>query len=137
MPKTLIHNDFNPRNIAFRRSSQEPVLCAYDWELATLHLPQHDLAELLVFTLTDKASQEEVKEYADYHRQMLEQASGTRIGKEQWLEGYELCLLELMVNRIAMYLMAHSFRHYKFMERVVKTAIHLLSLCQESKFSAN
>ena len=50
MPRTLVHNDFNPRNIAFRRTAEGPVLCAYDWELATLHLPQHDLAELLGFT---------------------------------------------------------------------------------------
>src|SRR3712207_1786682 len=35
LPRTLIHNDFNPRNIALRREGQELRLCAYDWELAT------------------------------------------------------------------------------------------------------
>jgi len=46
MPKTLIHNDFNPRNIAFRKTADGLRLCAYDWELATIHLPQYDVAEL-------------------------------------------------------------------------------------------
>ena len=36
MPRTLIHNDFNPRNIALRRDSGGLRLCAFDWELATI-----------------------------------------------------------------------------------------------------
>src|SRR5690606_11499206 len=34
-PRTLIHNDCNPRNLAFRRvAGADPVVCAFDWELA-------------------------------------------------------------------------------------------------------
>ena len=47
LPRTLIHNDLNPRNVAFRRDQSGLRFVAYDWELATLGLPQHDLAELL------------------------------------------------------------------------------------------
>ena len=51
LPATLIHNDFNPRNVALRRGDDTLRLCAYDWELARPGLPQHDLAEFLCFVL--------------------------------------------------------------------------------------
>src|SRR5262249_28449064 len=41
-PRTLIHNNFNPKNIAFRREPDALHLVAYNWELATIGLPQHD-----------------------------------------------------------------------------------------------
>lgn len=46
MPRTLVHNDFNPRNLAVR----EGRIVAYDWELATVGPPQRDAVELLAFT---------------------------------------------------------------------------------------
>ena len=36
--------------------------------------------------------------------------------------------MDLAVNRIALYLMAHTFRHYGFMERVINTARRLARL---------
>ena len=52
--QTLIHNDFNPRNIMLR--GQPLQLCAYDWELATIGAPQRDLAEFLCFTLAPETA---------------------------------------------------------------------------------
>ena len=126
MPKTLIHNDFNPRNIAFRRNGEELRLCAYDWELATLHLPQHDLAELLIFTLQPDFNQDEVEALIERHRLKLQQCSGQIIDAEQWRRGVTLCLWDLAVCRVPMYVMAHTFRHYPFMARVLATFRRLL-----------
>ncbi|MCH8499845.1 MAG: phosphotransferase [Marinobacter sp.] len=128
MPRTLIHNDFNPRNIAFRRGLQGPILCAYDWELATLQLPQHDLAELLGFTLQGEITKAQVDRYLELHRVTLERASGESIDPVQWRRGYVLSLLDLIVNRLPMYLMAHTFRHYAFMERVYRTVHQLMEI---------
>jgi hypothetical protein len=129
MPKTLIHNDFNPRNIAFRKVNQgRPLLCAYDWELATLHLPQHDLAELLSFVLTSSATAAEVSHYVEVHRRALEEATGSAINSQSWRRGFMLCLADLSVNRIPHYLMAHTVRHYAFMDRLIRTTNHLLAL---------
>ncbi|CBL43821.1 peedicted hydroxymethylglutaryl-CoA reductase [gamma proteobacterium HdN1] len=128
MPRTLVHNDFNPRNIAFRRDGDGVRLCAYDWELATLHLPQHDLVELLGFTLNQPISREQVDYYLELHRTTLEQSSGIAIDTEQWRRGYVLALLDMTVNRIPMYLLAHTFRHYAFMERVHNSFRQLLEL---------
>lgn len=129
MPRTLVHNDFNPRNIAFRRDrAGELKLCAWDWELATLHIPQHDLAELLCFTLFDPVDPADVDHYVELHRLELEKHSGKAIDPVQWRRGYELALMDLLVNRLPMYTMAHTFRHYGFMERVYRTSRELLRL---------
>jgi hydroxymethylglutaryl-CoA reductase (NADPH) len=133
MPKTLIHNDFNPRNIAFRRlpaaEGQEKgalTLCAYDWELATIQLPQHDLAELLVFTLQPDFNVEDIEQYIEQHRIELEVLAGEPIDAQQWRRGFTLSLWDLVINRIPMYAMAHTFRHYGFMDRVQSTFRNLL-----------
>lgn len=128
MPRTLIHNDFNPRNIAFRNSDAGLRLCAYDWELATLHIPQRDLVELLVFTLYDPVDPADLEHYIELHRQELERHSGRKIDAAEWRYGYKLALGDLLVNRMPMYLMAHTFRHYEFMERVYRTFRELLIL---------
>jgi len=133
MPKTLIHNDFNPRNIAFRRlpasAGQDTgalTLCAYDWELATIHLPQHDIAELLVFTLQPDFDAANVEQYIEQHRIELEVLAGEAIDAQQWRRGFTLCLWDLVINRIPMYAMAHTFRHYGFMDRIQATFRKLL-----------
>jgi hydroxymethylglutaryl-CoA reductase (NADPH) len=128
MPRTLIHNDFNPRNIALRTRGAAPRLCAYDWELATLHLPQHDLAELLCFVLNPEDTAEEVAHYVEVHRQALEESSGYAIDRGTWRSGFDLSLADLTVNRMGLYLMAHTLQHYGFMERVVRTLQHLMTL---------
>lgn len=126
MKRTLVHNDFNPRNIAFRRQGDELVLCAWDWELATLHLPQHDLVELLAFTLHDPLDPADINHYIELHRAELERHAGTPIDPADWRYGYKLALRDLLVNRMPMYMMAHTFRHYEFMERAYRTFRELL-----------
>ena len=128
MPKTLTHNDFNPRNIAFRRVAGQLQLCAYDWELATVQVPQHDLAELLTFTLDETADLRQINHYVEFHRQALQRATGTDIDPDQWRRGYQLSLRDLLINRVPLYLMAHTFRHYKFMDRVQRSLRRLLQL---------
>lgn len=127
-PKTLIHNDFNARNIAFRRTGEGLRLCAWDWELATMHLPQYDLAELLAFTLDGDITMAQIDEYVELHRQALAEACGQEIDPRQWREGFTLCLHDLVIGRMALYTMAHTFRHYKFMERVHRTMRKMIEL---------
>ncbi|MFN3587084.1 MAG: phosphotransferase, partial [Moraxellaceae bacterium] len=128
LPRTLIHNDFNPRNIAFRQDGDGLRLCAYDWELATLHLPQRDLAELLAFTLNTPFGAEEINHYVELHRRELARHAGVAIDAQQWRRGYTLAVCDLLVSRLPLYLMAHTFRHYRFMERVFDSSRELLTL---------
>jgi NADP-dependent 3-hydroxy-3-methylglutaryl-CoA reductase len=128
-PRTLIHNDFNPRNICLRPDGAGHRLCAYDWELATLHVPQHDLAELLVYVLTaEDVSRDSVDHYVEYHRRALEREAECRLPADAWREGFRLALWDLAIHRIPLSIMAHTIREYRFIERVHRTLQQLMTL---------
>jgi len=128
LPRTLIHNDFNPRNVGFRRESSGPRLVAYDWELATIGVPQHDLAELLCYVLPPDVSRDRVDALLEEHRQALSTATSTDIPADEWRAGFACSLYDLAVNRMAFTIAAHTFRHFAFMERVNRTLRHLIEL---------
>ena len=78
---TLIHNDFNPRNVCLRQTGAGFTLCAYDWELATVGAPQRDLAEFLCFVLASDTPDGQIDHWIEQHRTALETETGDRIDK--------------------------------------------------------
>lgn len=99
-PQTMIHNDCNPRNMCLRLTNTissvnpkgEPTLhlpyelavpypdprtmCLYDWELATIDVPQHDVAELLSFILQPSTPLNTWLELMNFYKQHLQFYSG-------------------------------------------------------------
>ena len=96
-PQTMIHNDCNPRNMCLRfpkptlsdlggdsneklQKSNEcslpyadcRMLCLYDWELATIDVPQHDVAEFLSFVLQPSTPLSTWLELVDFYRKHLQ-----------------------------------------------------------------
>lgn len=128
LPRTLIHNDFNPRNLALRRTAAGYRLCAYDWEMATLHLPQHDLAELLCFVLGPTTTLDELDHFSEIHRRALARKSGETIPIDAWRLGVQLSLRDLLISRFAGYCVAHTFQGHAFMERIYRTLHRLLEV---------
>ncbi len=121
LPRTLVHNDFNPRNLALRATPSGPRLCAYDWELAAVAVPQHDLAELLCFTMPADCSRAMVQHYLELHRNTLAAACGIPFNAADWQYGFGLALADLLVNRLALYTLVHAIRRQPFLERVLRT----------------
>jgi thioester reductase-like protein len=127
-PRTLIHHDFNPRNVCLRSTATgwsatdgaRLRLCAYDWELATLGAPQRDLAEFLCFVLTDRTTAH-AGHWIEHHRVALERASGQAIDAEQWTRGFRSALYDVLIDRLAMYALVHRVRRQSFLPRVVRT----------------
>lgn len=130
-PRTLVHNDFNLRNIALRLEGEDYRLCAYDWELATLHAPQHDVAEYLAFALPPQAPAEERRAYVDYYREQLATQLGIALEPGPFMEIFDLCCCELMVNRVALYTMAHTFKEYSYLPRVLESLFGYLELLRD------
>jgi hypothetical protein len=126
MPRTLVHHDFSPRNIALR--AEDRSLVAYDWELATLHVPQRDLAELLAFVLTPAADGATVAHHVEVHRLALEQASGVSLDPVTWRRGYRLALRDFIMSRLTLFLIAHAERSFTFLHRVVPTVRRLIDI---------
>ncbi|MFD0690822.1 hypothetical protein [Actinomadura fibrosa] len=122
MPRTLVHNDFNPRNAALRAADLS--LVAYDWELATLHVPQRDVAEFLAFVLPPDVAGPDVTAFLDLHRE----AVGGGIDPATWREGHRLALWDFAVTRLLMYLMVHTHRALPFLGRLTATTLRLIAI---------
>jgi len=130
-PRTLIHHDFNPRNICLRRTRGPKGgtlrLCAYDWELATVGAPQRDLAEFLCFVLTSDTVGD-APLWVERHRLALQKESRTSIDVELWTRGFKSALYDVLINRLATYAVVHRVRPQSFLPRVVATWRRLYEL---------
>ena len=122
MPRSLIHHDCNPRNLTFLRTPHGLELCAYDWELATVGLPQYDLAELLCFILPEQDKERIAATAITGHRTALEAASGCTLDPELWRAGMAIALRCFIICRLPLYVMMHRFRPQAFLSRVVQNA---------------
>jgi hydroxymethylglutaryl-CoA reductase (NADPH) len=120
-PHTLIHNDFNTRNIALQRTECGLELCAYDWELATVGIPQSDLAEFLCFVLSPEVAADDAVRWVERHRAALARATGASIDAGQWRAGFRAALADLLINRLAFYTMINRVKPQVFLPRIVNT----------------
>jgi Phosphotransferase enzyme family len=125
LPKTLIHNDFNPRNICFKSEGSQLQLCVYDWELSTYHIPQYDVVEFLCFVL-DKDRYHLRPYYLEYYRNALQELIPSFIDPEKFNDETELAALDFGLHRLGMYMMAHTVSPYPFLPRVVESYFNLL-----------
>lgn len=135
MPATLIHNDFNPRNFVVREINSEQQLCVYDWELATLGIPQHDLAELLCFTWHGSMTGEDLDRLLSTYQEALSTASGVEIDTAEWREGFVLSLRQLLINRLALYTLMHYFRPLDYLPRVMSSWMRLYEAAERLRDS--
>lgn len=119
MPTTLIHNDFNPRNFVIREADGHPRLCVFDWELAIVGPPQHDLAELLCFIWHDSMTEIDLDKIVETYRMALSQACQREFDPAEWREGFALTLRYLLLNRFAMYMLMYRFRPLDYLPRVM------------------
>lgn len=123
--RTLIHNDFNPRNFVLRSSRSGLELCAFDWELATIGVPQRDLVECLAFMLPEAASRSTIARCIEHHRWSLERESGVDLGREEWEHGFRAALCDFLIDRLASYAMIDRVRRQAFLPRVARSWLNL------------
>lgn len=143
-PKTLVHNDFNVRNICLRPNpgKGKKRLCLYDWELVSLAPPQHDIAEFLTFVLPLDTKVDTWQYYVMQYRSYLleelakhntEEANEPAQDVERALQPdvfqqvFDMSVLELLTNRFALYGLPHTFHPYSFLERVIHSAVGYVS----------
>ncbi|KAG0311091.1 hypothetical protein BGZ97_012086 [Linnemannia gamsii] len=131
-PRTLIHGDFNTRNICLRLdpSTGAQKLCAYDWELACCHLPQRDVVEFLSFVLPPGSN--EWSHYIEYHRLALKSAYNTQTqasgspaiilpSPREYMDLAKIALLDFAALRVAMYGVSNSFKQVEWLPRILNT----------------
>jgi aminoglycoside phosphotransferase (APT) family kinase protein len=120
LPRTLIHHDFNPRNICFRHQAGVPALVAYDWELATVGVPQRDLAELLCFVLPEDAGRDQIEAWIERHRRRLQDEAGVTLDADDWKLGFAASMFDLLLSRLPIYAIVRRVRRQEFLPRVVR-----------------
>ncbi|KAF9960365.1 hypothetical protein BGZ72_007170 [Mortierella alpina] len=132
-PRTLIHGDFNTRNICLRldQTTGAQQLCAYDWELACCHVPQRDVVELLSFVLPPGST--EWPHYIEYHRLALQvsfarerkhTASARQVrvpSSKEYYEVAKIALMDFASLRVAMYGISNSFKHVDWLPRILSS----------------
>lgn len=129
LPRTLVHNDFNPRNIA----RHDGRVVVYDWELATVDVPQRDVVELLAFTLGPEATAEDVDDLLAVHADALTTTApetARTFGAAERHRGYRVALRTFLMSRLALYATGHTHREFAFLPRVVHTAFRLWDLAR-------
>lgn len=120
-PKALVHNDFNPRNVALRRDGR---LCIYDWELAMWNIPQRDIVEWLSFILPTGFKPGEALQWLRHAYAMGEQP----VPWAAWLKDAGYATEEYLLTRVSFYLSGNVLADYPFAERVSGNALRLLEV---------
>ncbi|UKN00240.1 phosphotransferase [Paracrocinitomix mangrovi] len=126
IPKTLIHNDFNPRNIAIRNNAD---VCIYDWELSVIDYPHRDIVELLSFTLNSDFEKAELLEYLQYHYEL----AGSKMEAEwnDWKNIYPTVIKEYLASRVLFYNAAQVNMKLKFVDRIYNNCLKMIEFLED------
>jgi thioester reductase-like protein len=127
-PQTLVHNDFNPRNVCLRRAGTDWRLCAFDWELAAIGTPMRDLAEFLCFVAPDGSDRASIEALIDRHAARFAAVAGVPVDPAAWRAAFAAALAEVLIDRLSVYAMVHRVRPQSFLPRVLRTWSVLHSL---------
>lgn len=130
LPKTIIHNDFNPGNIALRKDGS-PVI--YDWELLVVDYPHRDIVEFLSFVLPQDFSKNELLGYLDYHYNIIPEKWKEKCSRKEWFMGYRQSLINFLVSRALFYDVAGILVKYEFSDRILNVGFRMLNFLNESK----
>ena len=106
--KTFCHVDFTPRNLCLRRKSSPKGyhLCAYDWELAQVTVPQRDVISFLAFALPQDRYPSEHHDHVEYYRNELRAALSQRssslaneVTEADWFYSvYDMCIMQYIFS---------------------------------------
>ncbi|MGD9944689.1 MAG: thioester reductase domain-containing protein [Burkholderiaceae bacterium] len=141
LPQTVVHNDFNPRNLALARASNRrdssgeaawaPVrVRVLDWELAAIGPPQQDFVELLCHVWPEDEGEAAFWADADAHRSAYAARIGTSIpapaaGAGAWRRGLELALRRLLLQRLPLYAIADRFQPQPYLPTLLRNWLRL------------
>lgn len=127
MPATLVHNDFNQRNIGFRSDTS---LVAMDWDLSRVDIPQRDVVELLTFTLDAHTTLDQLLHLLGVHWQALRD-NGMDVDPEVYARAAAAEIRRQSVDRMGLQLLLGAAFELPYLERINRTVDHLVRLTSE------
>jgi len=145
-PKTLVHYDFTPRNVCIRKNEVTEknqnnhfvtnnkmcrVSCIYDWEMATVHAPQHDVVEFLAFALPAKSDVTTRTDFVRFYQEQLENFSGRTFDSKQFMDVFNAVCCIYALHQLSLKTITHSVTRLPYFERAVQSHIGYLEDLQE------
>jgi hydroxymethylglutaryl-CoA reductase (NADPH) len=124
---TLVHNDYNPRNVGVRLDGS---ICMYDWELASFNIPQRDVFEFLAFTLSEDFSSSDLTEILAEHYLLLKELNSENYSYQDYLQDFKLAGDEFLLTRVSFYLAGSTLVHYPFINRVFEVSLKMIQFIQ-------
>lgn len=92
--KTVIHGDCTPRNMCFRKTSNNLHLVLYDWALTGFRPAQLDLAKFLLYVIDPSSNMNLIKQMIDLYINNLQ----VKVDRQDFLFGFDLaCYYYLFV----------------------------------------
>ena len=140
-PRTLVHYDFTPRNVCIRKremttkdkqsefiteSRLRRVSCVYDWEMATIHAPQHDVVEFLAFVLPAKSDVTVRANFVRFYQEQLEKFSGRTFDPEQFMDVFNAVCCVYALHQLSLKTITHSVTRLPYFERAVQSHMEFL-----------
>ncbi|MEO8677112.1 MAG: hypothetical protein ABI569_16170 [Casimicrobiaceae bacterium] len=130
LPKTLIYNDAQIRNLAVRNGTRPRRLVLFDWECTSIQLPQRDIVEFLSYAIGDGITDADIVDFLEAARAELARLSKREIDRQAWLEGCRLSIQDLHVNRMACQLVLHITLNRPDIERVFRASMRILGVLE-------
>ena len=128
--KTLVHNDFNSRNIAIRKTGE---VCIYDWELAILNVPQRDVFEFLAFTFELNFNEDEFRTLTEFHYELVLEYNASSYTYLEYVSDLRIMGEEFLLTRVSYYLAGNTLVGYPFIERIFQVAYKMLNILTDGK----
>lgn len=135
-PQTLVHYDFTPRNVCLRKQrafEDKPnnlfvannklcrLSCIYDWEMATVHVPQHDVVEFLAFVLPAKTDVATRTNFVQFYQGQLEKFSGRTFDSTQFMDVFNAVCCVYALHQLSLKTITHSVTRLPYFERAVQS----------------
>jgi hydroxymethylglutaryl-CoA reductase (NADPH) len=129
--KTIIHNDFNPRNVLIRNGGNP---CIYDWELAVVDFPQRDILEFLSFVLPADFDDQTFWNYIKGHFEKMQttQSSTDILTWTSYLKACKVALNTYICCRVSFYEVSGIVAKYDFSQRILSVSLRMLD-CIETE----
>ena len=126
--RTFTHNDFSRRNIFLWKHGG----LFYDFELAAYQIPEHDVAEILIYEchhLTDK----ELEDVLRVYYQDLSISSEYDLPEEEYRKRLLFCVMEFVVNRLSLLRIVSETIPMDFIDDILINTNRLMDLLGETE----
>ncbi len=124
--QTFTHNDLSPRNIFMDDNN----IYIYDWELSSYQNPEHDLVELLIYSLNN-LKKDEIKKLIKMYKEKLYSKINVGYGDKEYKELLVINLKKFIAIRLTMLRITNKKIKMDFIDELTDNCNKLYQIIKE------